>query len=227
MRRSPAPRIMPVDLNDPSLACYFPLWYPAEDMTGLAIKSYDKNRHTGTVNGAAWGTTGRIFTGTEDISIPDHASLSITDTLTIIARIILSAAPDNDATGIVKKADANEGYGLAINNSRTVYGYFGTGAGWIVTPTSAALTVGDQYHLCITYNREHFKLYVNHAEVSPPGTVEASAIDPSATALTIGSLNPSAGFYFKGVIGDVFIYNRVLTLAEITDNDDATKWRYK
>ena len=68
--------LLPIDMNDPTLVLYLPLWYPHGDMTGSPIYSYDINRHSCTVTGAVWGSQGRTFGTDDEIETP---SLGLTD----------------------------------------------------------------------------------------------------------------------------------------------------
>jgi hypothetical protein len=70
-------------------------------------------------------------------------------------------------------------------------------------------------HLVVTYDGAQLKLYVDGALVGT--TAQTGAIVASDGKLTIGG-NTFWGEYFTGLIDDVRIYNRPLSITEIQTN---------
>ena len=84
---------------------------------------------------------------------------------------------------------------------------------------------GSWYYVMFTRNDSNWYMYVN-------GTQVATRSDPYSGSTTnaqevwIGRSAYTAGYQFSGDIGQVFIYNVVLTSSEILQNYDATRATY-
>jgi hypothetical protein len=84
---------------------------------------------------------------------------------------------------------------------------------------------GSWYLVMFTRNDSNWYLYVN-------GTQVATRADPYTGSVTnpqelwVGRSAYTAGYQFTGDIGQVFIYDRVLSAAEILQNYDATRATY-
>jgi chitodextrinase len=76
---------------------------------------------------------------------------------------------------------------------------------------TAGLAVNTWTHVAATYDRTTIRLYVNGVQVATGA--QTAAISTSTSALTIGA--DSYGEYFNGLIDEVRVYNRALTVAEI------------
>ena len=84
---------------------------------------------------------------------------------------------------------------------------------------------GNWYYVMFTRNDSNWYIYVNGAQV-------ATKVDPftgsvtNAQNLWIGRSAYTAGYQYTGNIGQVFVYDRVLTSTEILQNYNATRSIY-
>jgi len=218
--------LLPIDRNDPSLVLYLPLWYPHGDMTGSTIYSYDKNRRTGTVSGAVWGSTGRFFDHSNDtVTIPNTASLQLTGDMTVIAWVQPDSNSD-DYDGIVIKSNQSPtitGWELLLRSAAVGF-YFVIGNG-VAQKTAygtggAAIAAGTWYQLVGVRSGTTNSLYINLVK-GTDGT--SGTLVDSGTNVVAGLRTGQA---WGGKIGEICIYNRALPVGEITRNHQATKWRY-
>jgi hypothetical protein len=70
-------------------------------------------------------------------------------------------------------------------------------------------------------------MYLNGALRASTATNDASyvAMENLTCNLKIGGRD-QADYWFKGTIGEVLMYNRALSLAEMTHHYNVTRWRY-
>lgn len=110
--------------------------------------------------------------------------------------------------------------------------YFGLWNGTGITNDSGtALSYNTWYHMTITYNGSTVKGYINGLEVASANVIYDSPHDDGVTDhyLLIGPgtvTNMGDGKYLTGGIGEIRIYNKGLSSAEVLANYNATKARY-
>jgi len=194
-------------------------------MTGSPIYSYDKNRHAGTVTGATWGYQGRTFDGTDDrINCGDKAVFNLTDAITLMAWI--NVTTDVGYAGVIAKGTAG-GYYLLDLDAGGDYAranWVGVSGAHPVVDNTVELINGTWYLIGWSYDRQNSRLWVNGVNVQTDPQTEA-ILSATGGSLLIGE-DFSGAADFNGIIGDCWLYNRVLTLAEIQHIYNATKWRY-
>jgi len=211
---------------DRSLVLYLPLY----ELDGASFQSRDAYGHLCAVTGALWKPNGRYFDGSDDdILIADGADSAL-DLITAMTYEVW-----------VKPGDGGADYGRflsktsADNATRTIQ--LGkevadeTNIRWellasVLNSGSGAAAVDAWNHVVGTYiNTPRRAIYVNGIEVAsdaPAGTIPSTAGGRVwAGCLFNGNQN------YKGLIGEVRIYNRALTPLEIQHNYLATKWRYR
>ena len=204
---------------DPSLVLYLPL----QITDGSPFMSRDVYGHRCTVTGARWTPQGRSFDGSDDrINCGNASIFDITSSITLEVWTNLSAAAvASEWPGIL---DKDNSYSLRINeNSTNIYGRFKIGGATRFTPSYSAM-LETWYHAVITYCGHYLRLYINGAEQTPSTSV-TGAIDITTNDVQLGRV--ATAFYLNGLIGEVRIYRRGLTPAEIQRNYLATKWRYR
>ena len=218
--------LLPIDRNDPTLALYLPLWYPHGDMTGSTIYSYDKNRHSCTVTGATWGVIGRTFNGTSGvIDCGNSSAFDVTTGVTV--ELWLYSDTDGASQGLVCKRGAGANWPFDIykwSDNQVLIGARGSAGENLDFDTSVAINTTGWHHLVYTYNKQNQIVYLDVAttESQANTTTMATNTDP----IEIGA-NSSLTRWYKNLIGEVRIYNRALSVGEITRNYQATKWRYQ
>jgi len=204
---------------------YLPLW--RQDMTGSPIISKDTYAHLCSVTGALWTPQGRDFDGTDDrISVPRDSSFEPASALTLES---WSKSTTYDGTILDKAKDVHTAphFTYALNHSlgSEKLNYQLTTAGVRTTLVSDSIfPLGVWIHVVATYNGSAMKLFFD-GELDNE-TAKVGVITYYDTDLLIGELRNDPGYDFDGLIGEVRIYNRALSLPEIQHNYQATKWRY-
>ena len=91
--------------------------------------------------------------------------------------------------------------------------------------TGGTLSLNTWYHIMVTRNGNAFTLYLNGVSVAT-GT-NSSTIATAYDKLEIGHYGNNANSWFTGNIGEVRIYPKTLTAAEVNQNYNATKIKYE
>jgi hypothetical protein len=186
---------------------------------GSGVQTVDSSGqgNTGTIAGATWTPNGKFgsalsFDGTSArVTVADANSLDLTTAMTIEAWVNPSSG-----TGwrevVLKETAGGLAYALyAVNNGSRPAAYVHTSTD-IGSTGSAAVPLNTWTHLAFTYDGATLQLYVNGVLVKSGAA--AGAAPASGGPLQIGG-NSVWGEYFRGLIDEVRIYNRVLTGGEI------------
>ena len=180
--------------------------------------------NTGTlINGPTWITTGKYggalqFDGTNDrINIPDANSLDLTSGMTIEAWVYPTAGTAQK-TILEKQVSGSVSYGMVHNPSRVPEGGVATSAGVQVVSGNSPLALSTWTHVAITYDSTTVRLYVNGIQVATRAT--SGPIVPTTGPLSIGGNTIRPAEWFTGRIDDVRVYNRALSAAEITTDQN-------
>ena len=190
--------------------------YGFDETSGTTTPDQSGNNNTGTIVNATRTTAGKYggamtFNGSNTkVTVPDSASLDLTQGMTIEAWVKPTSTPSGWRS-IVHK-DVDRYYlmaGSTPQNRPAVGGTFGT-TNQNVKGT-AVLALNTWTHLAATYDRTTIRLYVNGVQVATGA--QTGAISTSNAILEIGA--DSSGEFFAGVIDEVRIYNRSLSLAEL------------
>jgi hypothetical protein len=185
-------------------------------------------------NGATFGQgiIGQAFsftnpTGTsanQHVSVADHPTLQMTDTLTMAAWIFpVSGGNYTNFQGaigeggiIVNKEDAYEMARFADGSIR--WAFFNSTPGWVWVDSGAIAPLNTWSHVAVTYDNGLVKTYLNGTLVHTyNGT---GTLLTSTTELRIGGrqlTDLQSGFLqnFDGRIDEVFIYNQALSAVEM------------
>ena len=208
-------------IRDPSLVLYLPLY----KLDGASFMSKDAYGHLCTVTGALWGITGRTFDGDDKITILntgfDPAATGFTwmawanaNALDADRSLITFHNPDHqlrydsgdDFFELQLKADGAWNYTkYSQANPSTSTWYNVAGVADLTGSPSASI-------------------YVNG--IVGDTTASFTTIDATVTPDVYLGCTTGSGRYWKGYIGEVWIYNRALSAAEIQHNHRVTKWRY-
>lgn len=159
--------------------------------------------------------------------------INITNNLTIEAWINMAAWQDYGSI-IVVGTGSGEQWSLNSQNSQrsgagTANGLsFGSnwpGTWYMVSPT-AAVSINNWYCIHLTYASNAVTWYINGSYNSSMGLGVNPLTAVSGSYVTLGANIPGGIEYFNGKIGNVKVYNRVLSSGEITQNFLAHRLTY-
>ena len=209
--------LQPVKRNFPinGLIFYAPLWHPEKKtspITALDLVNY--TTLSCTVTGTTWGIQGRTFDGVDDNIILPANWMPATGTI----EMWVNKTPGG--SDYLLSSDLNEIsiYSDVVTNYIDFY-YNGSSTG-----ASATVFAGVFRHIVVTYGVNLNSIYyVDGALIAGGGA--CGAVTPTNVATRIGEGTGGAED-FAGTIGEVRIYNRVLSASEVSHNYQSTKWRY-
>lgn len=196
--------------------------YSFNEGAGTSAADGSGNGNTGTLNGAAWTTSGKYggaltFNGTSArVDVADSASLDVATAWTVAAWVRPTSV--SDWRTVVMKEYSTSALGL----SYALYASDGAGRAWAGFSTTSAtrsveggtITANAWQHIATTYDGSTLRLYKDGVQV----TSGAASGNPAATtsALRIGgNAVPGWGEYFAGTIDEVQIYSRALSASEV------------
>jgi len=203
------------------------LYLNFDEGAGSTVRDLSGQGNDGTINGASWVNDGKIgsalsFESGNYVEVPHSASLSLTDAITIMAWTNMAVGSSGEMA-IVSKGTwaANDlPYELTETPGGVIYWQFYNDAGRdTCSPNSPP--VDQWHHIAATYDGQIFKAYIDGAlgeEWQYQGTM------PENTAsVTIGKRSKSADCYFTGMIDEVVIFDRALSVEEIQESMEVIK----
>ncbi len=191
--------------------------YSTDAGAGTTVADVSGNGNIGTISGATWTSTGKYggalsFDGVNDwVTVADASSLDLTTGMTLEAWVRPTVST-GWRTVILKEQPGQLVYALyAGTDTNRPSGNVFLG-GDLDTRGTAALPANAWSHLAATYDGTTLRLFVNGAPVS--SRTVTGAMVGSAGALRIGG-NGVWGEWFQGLIDELRVYNRALSVAEI------------
>jgi hypothetical protein len=188
--------------------------YGFNEGSGMIVTDASGNGNNGTISGATWTTSGKygnalMFNGTSAlVTVNDSNSLDLTTGMTLEAWLYPTAL-EGWRDVITKGTD--DIYHLTGSSDDSTPALGGTFSPSVLRGTSS-LPLNAWTHLAGTYDGTTMRLYVNGVQVS--SQAQTGLIQTSTAALTMGG-DALHGQYFAGLIDEVRIYNRALSVAEI------------
>ena len=228
-------------IRDPYLVLDLPLY----ELDGASFMSKESYGHVCTVAGATWGLQGMAFDGVSGlITVPAASSIGNIWTTGGTAEFWLYLASDgeNNSARLAEKVTnsknlwnstvASEAAGkLKVTFS---VGWATVAGAWATTATE--LTINTWTHLVIVYTassvNENPIFYINNVAktvgsgLTETATPEGTYGNDAAADLILGNRSGDDRTT-DGIIGEIRLYTRVLSIIEIQHNYLATKWRYK
>lgn len=210
---------------------YLPLWHPS--LSGPVFKDIGPSGATCTVTSATYGVTGRTFDGASGIiTVPDVVPIqNIFDSGGALVCWINAASAGEGPYGhialkiwelIVRDEAASK---VKLQFSATFSGDNGV---WATNAT--VLDINTWYHVVITYDNSHVDnnpiIYVDTSSVAiSAGQPTGTRTTDVATNLTIGN-RVGDDRTWDGVIGEIRLYDRLLSATAVVDDYNTTKFRY-
>jgi len=220
-------RLLPIDMNDPTLVLYYPFWYQHGDMTGNPIYSYDKGRYSGTVQGAVWGSEGkgRIFAGGDDYIELTNAAMNFTSGDFSILSWIKVPNVTGQKMILCRGVAATDGYYFSTSSDALLVETFND-TGTQSTTTAAVSLIANTWHCCgMTRSGASVKIYIEGVDATDTAGVHVNPKTCSRT-VKIGIYDTKVHVPFYGTMGEVLVYSRQLPASEILNYYLSMKWRY-
>jgi len=201
------------------------LYLPLHLLKGSTFKSVDYYRHDCAVTGALWRPNGRYFDGSDDY-ISLASPVSGLSTVTLIAWVNISDVSADRAL-----------FGKWTTNKQLLL-YHSAPNGWRFMTWDGADTsdsgygsvavVDTWYHIAGQFDKDgSIEIFENVvSKSSDAASPDGDPIITDTNAFCIGT-DDDQSRDFIGQIGGVWIYNRVLTQAELDYHYAVTRWRYQ
>lgn len=139
-----------------------------------------------------------------------NVSTYIPEAMTVGFRTKLRTVPGSEqGNGFIAKRNGTDGYLIYMYEDQVVFHTFANGSGVI---SGGNLSADTWYDIVCTHGPTGFAIHVNSTQVASGSYVQP--IGTNSNDLIIGQ--DGAGNYADGLIGDIRIYDRVLSGAEIT-----------
>lgn len=198
--------------------------YSFDEASGAAIDQSGQG-NTATLNNGVARVPGRngslaaSFDGVNDfISIPNSASTNISgNALTISMWINPQATAGGDSVVIGKFWNTTMSspyyqYGLELGGGNRTDFYVGTTGGARVATGGTTLPFNQWSYLAITFDGAQVRTYVNGTLVNTQAL--SATITARGNSMSVGA-DASTGQFYKGMVDDLRIYNRVLTQPQV------------
>jgi len=222
--------ITPATDNDPDLLAYYAFEGNLNDSQG----SYDLTTNGGGIGGYVDNCltgTGGYFDGKGgygyNLDFNDESVTGIMDnqwSISVWANAdedmpkfasILSTTAKNSEAGYADGWD--NGFQIDVNDDREIRWFFSkTGNDPNQLNSRVALTLGEWYHIAVTYNNGTARMYVNGVERK-----NATGLDLGFNRLKVG-VNRFGIENWKGFIDDLKVFGRTLTPSEVVEEFEGT-----
>jgi hypothetical protein len=186
---------------------------------GTGTSSADRSGHGNTayISAASWASTGKYgralsFNGTSSVVVVrDSTSLDLTGGMTLEAWVRPAATMSGWRNVLRKERAGGWVYRLAANSdvNRPALSIYATVQRTL--SAGAALQPGTWTHIAATYDGRYHRLYINGLLAGTQS--QSGPIRTSSGALQIGG--NLTGNLFKGLIDEIRVYNRALSVTEI------------
>lgn len=225
-------------IYDPNLILYLPL----HQLDGVSFADRSAYGHLATATGALWALQGRSFDGSDDVI--NCGSADILDTAfggdTTGAYTYEWWAKHTTWTGdrgLLNKGNDPVFWGIwthELTGNRLYWAIKvvnGTSnllfVNWVISENTTAFN----HFVLVGSGRAAagWTLYVNG--VAKTMTIDTNTLSGNVANAAANLFAPGRAWgnadYFHGILGELRVYNRALTLAEVWHNYLATKWRYQ
>ena len=203
-----------LELNRLALDPYCKLYLPLRKLDGDSFMSKDAYGHLCTNYGSLWTPQGRSFDGVDDyVDCGNKPSLDLTKwTIEFWTRVNVN----KDYNGfVIKGLDGSENWEILGQGDGTVIltTKFTDGTrGELITPADTIIT-GEWAHFVYTYDQAQGRRFYRNSSLIAEDT-ESKTPKTTTEPLYIGNEKGVTRF-LDGLIGEVCIYSRDLTLQEI------------
>ena len=203
---------------DPSLIGW---WWFDEGSGTVAADSSQYGNH-GTLTGGPTWTSGVFGTALKFDGVDDHVVVPHNESLTVSSEVTVAVwinaqrynAPNGEAwQGIIGKQEGQRSYSLYTEASGALH-FSTAGIGDLSNPV---LSLNEWVHACAMVVNGTHAYFINGQAAGTAGSGIALPGAADTANVVIGRTNEGVGRSFLGMIDDVRIYNRSLTLAEVQE----------
>ncbi|MBT3691021.1 hypothetical protein HOG16_02130 [Candidatus Woesearchaeota archaeon] len=198
------------------------LWHFNEN-SGTVVYDETDNGYDGDINGPIW-VEGRFGSALDFDGVDDYIFVANSPTIQTSTEVSLEAwvkadSVDGEENTIIKK---NGPFHLSILDGKVYGGVYAGPPDWTFLSGNTDLDIGEWYHLAMTYDGEHIRVFVNGVE---DGSIEKTGTMPIVSQdVYIGSTHDPGNmrWYFDGTIDEVRISNIARDFEpqeQDTDND--------
>ena len=191
--------------------------FDGKDMVGGVARDRSGNGNNGNLINIATSTfytLGKIGQGFNFDGVDDYVNINSSTSLSPTARITMSAwVRPNKQSSVAYMAviEKSLSYNMYIRQDGIVLVFLTGVNNWVTTSGSIDLFNGGWHHIVTTYDGTTQILYIDNKLIS--STSASGSITTNSNAVKIGD---SGGVPVKGLIDDVRIYNRGLSVSEIS-----------
>jgi len=194
-------------------------WWTFDESSGTVAHDSSGNGNDGTLAGGVTWVAGKLdgaidFAGTTGayVSVPDAASLDITDAITMA--VWMNPRTTGDHRWLIAKQTYGgaETYGLSFTNAGSIECGVSINNAWTFRQTTATVSNGTWTHVVGQYSPPFMRVFIN-GTLSQEWNVGTGKINANNNNLLIGKA--SHGQPFAGGADDLRIYSRALTVEEI------------
>jgi len=199
-------------------------YWNLDSTAGSTVSDVSGNGNTGIVNGGGTWTNGKINGAfksdgnTSYILVPDSPSTNVTGAQISVSFWVYLNSTTGRNTNIIQKYSNNGGYVVSLSSSSYLEFYIYNGTNYVIAGTSE-ISAGRWMHVVGMYDSTSgIKLYIDGVlknSHTANGTINSSA--GGNLYMARKGWNGVNDNYLDGSIDDVRIYNRALSVAEITD----------
>jgi hypothetical protein len=203
---------------------YAPLWYQGLSGSGAfqSIATPSAAPLTLTPIGTTWGNRGRTFDGDDSIDVPSFTNyLSVATSFTIIA-VVYATSTTGIKYVVGSAVGANDRFVFANTGGTFEAGLY-NGADYVAKRSFAMATL-TWYHIGYTFTTPATGVMLVNSVVQTGAVLNFSN---GSIATKIGAESGlTADRSWIGTIGEVRVYNRVLSSGDMIRDYQNTKWRY-
>ncbi|WP_406695926.1 DUF4082 domain-containing protein [Singulisphaera sp. Ch08] len=187
--------------------------------SGTTVTDISGFGNNGSISNATWSTSGHAgsalsFNGTNSwVTIANSSSLNLSSGMTLEAWVRPSNTNSSNPI-LVKEGNGTAPYALYASDPVMPVAFLNANSATsTAAPSYQSLVANTWNHVAATYDGTTLRLYVNGALMSQANPT--AGILSSTGALRIGGDSVFSNEFFNGLIDDVRVYNRALSLAEV------------
>jgi hypothetical protein len=199
--------------------------YSGSGTTWYDLSTNALNLTVGSGTFPTFSTNSFVFSSQHLQNSTSASSANITNNLTIEAWINMASWVQY---GSIICFGTDSGEQWSLNSSSTNGLSFGSNwpANWLLVSPSSAVNINTWYCIHLTYSSNTVNWYINGSLNSTVSLGVNPLTTVSEAFISVGANIPGGDEYFNGKIGNIKLYNRVLTTTEMSQNFTAHRSTY-